>query len=203
MPADAVVTTRRGGGTRPRPLRADAQQNRDRAVEAARVVFCELGAEASMAEIARRAGVGLATLFRRFPTKEELLLEVFADHVTDCVAAMDQALGSSDPWQAIRVLVRDVCAKQASDKALASVLIWVLTGDMSLEVRSHVESGFAELLARAKAAGAIRQDIEYSDVILIMMANVGVVTMSTDSVAEDSRRMVDLMLTSLETSVSH
>lgn len=201
MPTASNATARAVGATS-RPLRADAQQNRDRVVAAARIVFCELGAEASMAEIARRAGVGLATLFRRFPTKEDLLLEVFADHVSDCIAAMDQALKSSDPWQAIQTLVRDVCSKQASDKALASVLVWSLTGDMSLEVRTHVEAGFAELLARAKAAGTIRQDIDYSDIVLIMVANTGVVTMSTVSVAEDSRRMVELMLTSFESNAS-
>ncbi|MFD6514521.1 TetR/AcrR family transcriptional regulator [Rhodococcus sp. NPDC060176] len=197
MPQDAIQVSRgTGGGSR--PLRADAQHNRDRAVHVARAVFCELGVDASMAEVARRAGVGLSTLFRRFPTKEDLLLAVFSDHIAACSSAIDEALSDPDPRHAIDILIRDVCEKQASDRALASVLISALVGDLSLDVRAHVEYGFAELISRAKANGTLRQDFEYHDVILVLMANAGVVAMSDSDAPSNSSRTVELMLTSFD-----
>ena len=197
MVEDSVSVTRTAGAQSSR-MRADAQHNRDRAIEGARVVFAELGAEASMSEVARRAGIGVATLFRRFPTKNDLLLEVFADDIDGCVRAMDEALAEKDSWRALQKLLRDVCARQASDRALASVLVELLAGDMMVDISAHIEEGCVELIKRAKAQGQLRPDLDYSDVLLVLMANAGVVKMTTESVSIASKRIVDLFLMSFE-----
>src|ERR1700712_1330894 len=82
-----------------RTLRADAERNRRRLIEAAREVFAEHGLDASTNQIARRAGVGVATLFRRFPTRDDLITATFADKMHAYAQAIDAALADPDPWQ--------------------------------------------------------------------------------------------------------
>ena len=81
-------------------LRADAERNRLRIVDAAREVFAGQGLDAPMSEVARRANVGIATLYRRFPTREDLITSVFAEKMAAYAAAMDDALADPDPWHA-------------------------------------------------------------------------------------------------------
>src|SRR6195952_4312092 len=82
-----------------RGLRSDAERNRERVIGAARGVFAEQGLDASTNEIARRAGVGVATLFRRFPTRDDLIAATFADKMHAYAHAIDTALADPDPWQ--------------------------------------------------------------------------------------------------------
>src|SRR6185437_11714807 len=103
-------------------LRSDAQRNRDRILAAARVIFAEHGLDAPMNEIARKAGVGIATLFRRFPTRDDLVAAVFADRMTAYAAAIDVALQDPDPWHGFCEYVRTICAMQASDRGFTDVL---------------------------------------------------------------------------------
>src|SRR4051794_13301478 len=86
-----------------RGLRVDAVRNRERIVEVARELFAERGLDVPMAAIARRSGVGVATLYRRFPTKEALLTEVFADEFIACLSIVDKVLEDPDPWHGFRV----------------------------------------------------------------------------------------------------
>jgi AcrR family transcriptional regulator len=104
-------------------LRADARQNRDRIVEVARALFAERGLDVPMAAIARRAGVGVATLYRRFPTKESLVAEVFADQFAACVSVVDEALADPDPWRGFCTLVEKVCAMQAVDRGFSAAVV--------------------------------------------------------------------------------
>src|SRR5436305_5117604 len=104
-------------------LRTDAARNRARVANAARAAFAELGVEAPMAEIARRAGVGTATLYRRFPTREDLLAFVFEDRIANCAAAIDATLALPDPWEGFATYVRQLCALQIEDRAFTAVLL--------------------------------------------------------------------------------
>jgi AcrR family transcriptional regulator len=97
-------------------LRADAERNRERVLSAARKVFAEQGLEASTNEIARRAGVGVATLFRRFPTRDDLVGAVFADKMSAYAAAIDDALADSDPWHGFCGFIERVCRMQAGPR---------------------------------------------------------------------------------------
>src|SRR4051794_4136234 len=104
-------------------LRADAERNRTALLAAARVVFGEHGLEASLDEIARRAGVGNATLYRRFPTRRDLIAAVFAGRMSEYVELADEALRNPDPWQAFVGYLTRVCEVQATDRGLSELLV--------------------------------------------------------------------------------
>ena len=91
-------------------------------LSAAREVFAEQGLDASTNEIARRAGVGVATLFRRFPTRDDLVGAAFADKMSAYAAAIDDALADSDPWHGFCGFIERVCQMQADDRGFADVL---------------------------------------------------------------------------------
>ncbi|MFY1634162.1 TetR/AcrR family transcriptional regulator [Solwaraspora sp. WMMB335] len=104
-------------------LRADARQNRDRIVDVARELFAERGLDVPMAAIARHARVGVATLYRRFPTKESLVTEVFAAQFQACVSVIDDALADPDPWHGFCAAIEKVCAMQAADRGFGAAFI--------------------------------------------------------------------------------
>src|ERR1700754_1301964 len=100
-------------------LRADAERNRTALLTAAREVFGEHGLDASLDEIARRAGVGNATLYRRFPSRRDLIAEVFAGQMTEWVDLSELALADPDPWNGFLTYVTRVCEMQATDRGLS------------------------------------------------------------------------------------
>jgi AcrR family transcriptional regulator len=100
-----------------RPQRRDAQRNRDAIVAAAREVYCDHGLEAPLEEIARRAGVGIGTLYRHFPSRVELLDAVLADTVQAHVDAAEQALAADDPWDGFASYLEATCRLQAARAA--------------------------------------------------------------------------------------
>jgi AcrR family transcriptional regulator len=178
-------------------LRADAERNRERVLSAARKVFAEQGLEASTNEIARRAGVGVATLFRRFPTRDDLVGAVFADKMSAYAAAIDDALADSDPWHGFCGFIERVCQMQADDRGFADVLTMTFPTAKALEKeRDRTSLALAELLDRAKATGRLREDFAHQDVPLILMANAGVVTATRDAAPEAWRRLIGYLLQS-------
>src|SRR6266542_5619891 len=108
--------------TEPTRLRADAQRNRDKLLAAARAVFAEQGPEASLDEIAKRAGVGSGTLYRHFPTRDDLIGAVYAERVAENVALVERAQRHEDPWAGFAEYVRETCRAQAADRGLADLL---------------------------------------------------------------------------------
>src|SRR5438874_302222 len=96
-------------------LRADARRNRQRILAAARSVFAEQGLDAPLAEVAGRAGVGIATLYRRFPTREDLIVASFEQKMDAYVNAVDEALQAPDAWSGFQGCLERVCAMQAGD----------------------------------------------------------------------------------------
>ena len=181
-----------GGG-----LRADAERNRQRVLSAARQVFAEQGLDASTNEIARRAGVGVATLFRRFPTRDDLVGAAFADKMSAYAAAVDDALTDTDPWQGFCGFIERVCQMQADDRGFADVLTMTFPTAKALEEeRDRTARALAALLDRAKATGRLREDFAHQDVPLILMANAGVVMATRDAAPEAWRRLVGYLLQS-------
>jgi AcrR family transcriptional regulator len=190
----------RGGRT----LRADAERNRERVIETAREVFAELGLDVSTNEIARRAGVGVATLFRRFPTRDDLVAATFADKMHDYSEAIDEALADPDPWNGFCTYIERVCRMQADDRGFADVLTMTFpTAKAFEEERNRSASALGELLDRAKAAGKLRQDFAHQDVPLILMANAGVVTATRDAAPEAWRRLLGYLLQSFAAATAH
>src|SRR5215218_1506164 len=169
-----------------RGLRADAERNRERVLRAAREVFAEQGLDASTNEIARRAGVGVATLFRRFPTRDELVGAAFADKMSAYAAAIDDALADTDPWHGFCGFIERVCQMQADDRGFADVITMTFP----------TANALTELLDGAKAAGRLREDFAHQDVPLILMANAGVVTATRDAAPEAWRRLIGYLIQS-------
>lgn len=182
----------------PQNLRTDAQHNRHRIVEAAREIFATAGVDVTMREIARRAGVGVATLYRRFPTKESLITEVFAEQMAMCVAVLDQALADPDPWHGFCAVIEKVCAMQAVDRGFTSAFLAAFPGAVAFgPVLVRNERGFAELTRRAKQSGQLRADFVPDDLRLLIMANGGISAESPEAALAASRRLVTLLLQSL------
>jgi AcrR family transcriptional regulator len=175
-------------------LRADAERNRRRILEAARAVFGEAGLDAPLEAIAQRAGVGIATLYRRFPTRDDLVAASFAPRMAEYVAAGEAALRGPDPWVGLRDYVERVCAMQAADRGLTDVLAAFPTAKALEEQRARAYRGFAELVRRAQAQGTLRADFVPEDLVLLLMANAGVVRATREAAPDAWRRFVALVL---------
>ncbi|WP_327581880.1 TetR/AcrR family transcriptional regulator [Nonomuraea sp. NBC_00507] len=176
-------------------LRADAERNRERILAAARRLYASHGLGVSMACIAREAGVGKATLSRRFATPDELINAVFADRMDAYAAATAQALADPDPWHGFTGYVQAVCAMQAADRGFADVLAMTFPAAKALEARrTEAYNGFLDLIARAKASGHLREDFTDQDMVILLMANAGVVAATADAASDTWRRLVGQML---------
>ncbi len=176
-------------------LRADARENRERVLAAAREVFAELGMDAPMAEIARRAGVGIATLFRRFPTREDLIAETFADRMAACADAVDAALAGADPWRGFCRVIEFITSMQAVDRGFTRVLMMSFPDVPAFEAqRLRGYRGFGELIRRAQEAGRLRADFVPQDVAILVMANAGVISLAGEMAPEAWQRFVAYQL---------
>ncbi|NYV73509.1 TetR/AcrR family transcriptional regulator [Streptomyces sp. UH6] len=181
-------------------LRADAERNRDRILAAARRLFAAEGLGVSMASVAREAGVGKATLSRRFATRDELISAVFADRMDAYAAATREALTDPDPWHGFTGYIHAVCAMQAADRGFADVLTMTFPAAKALEARrAEAYNGFLELIDRAKATGHLRQDFTDRDMPILLMANAGVLNAAGDAAPDAWRRLVAHMIRSYAT----
>jgi AcrR family transcriptional regulator len=148
----------------PRPLRADAERNRRRILDAARDVFAARGTEAGVDEIARAAGVGIGTLYRRFPTKEELLQAVIRDRLDNLTARLVEVTAAEDPWEAFAAVMEVLAELLGHDRALYDLLQAQpsLLSGITAE-RNRVRVALRPALERAQAAGVVRGDITATD----------------------------------------
>ena len=152
-----------------RPLRADAQRNQDRIIEAAHAAFAEQGLHVSMEEIARRANVGPATLYRRFPSKQQLLRAIFDARLAELEPAIATAVAAADPWEGLLAGMRAVLDIQARNMAFVEVLAEAgALGELKSELRERVFEPLCELFARAQAAGALRADLDPIELPVLM-----------------------------------
>ncbi|MEU7481748.1 helix-turn-helix domain-containing protein [Lentzea sp. NPDC042327] len=180
--------------TSPR-LRTDAAANRTRILDTAREVFAAEGLAVPMSEIARRAGLGVATLYRRFPTKEDLVAEAFSEQMHECVGLLDTALADPDPWRAFCRVITQVCAMQARDQGFSKAFITAFPHAVEFRtLREQAERGFAELVRRAQAAGALRRDFDPADLALVLQANGGIRASTPEATADASHRLVAYLL---------
>ncbi|GIF69593.1 TetR family transcriptional regulator [Asanoa ishikariensis] len=145
----------------PRPMRGDAARNRARVLDAARAAFAEDGAEVQMEQIARRAGVGVGTLYRNFPTKQALINELAQRWMDERVEIADQALSMPDPAEAFGWFVRRTAEDMAGDAGLCHMFGEHSAGNC--EMPDLLVERTEMLLARAREAGAVRADVSVSD----------------------------------------
>jgi AcrR family transcriptional regulator len=178
-----------------RRLRADAARNRDAIVAVARDVFAEQGLEAPLEAIAARAGVGIATLYRRFPTREKLVAAALTDKVAEYAEAAEQALAVADPWSGFAGFVQRICELQAGDRGLSDLLSMTLSADGQIEqLRRMANDRVITLIERAKGDGTLREDFAGEDLVLLLIATAAVMHVTRSDAPGAWRRFVALAL---------
>jgi AcrR family transcriptional regulator len=151
-----------------RALRADAERNRRRVLDAAGELFRERGLEVGVGEIAEHAGVGRGTLFRNFPSKEALIAAILVDRMGEAVEFGQALLESADPGEALFEFLAEIVGRQQVDRAVFEAVadIW-LANDEIRAAHAQIVGVLGELLGRAQEAGAVRADIGPMDVLMM------------------------------------
>lgn len=185
--------------TESRPLRADARRNRDAIITAARTVFGERGLDAPLEDVAQMAGVGSATLYRRFPTKVHLIEATFEPELRAYTAVVERGLAEPDAWQGFARTMLEIWEMQASDRALADLVTMAPPSRSAAlqDLAVHGSQLIHQLVARAKASGDLRPDFTAQDVVLLFMANAGVVHRTFADAPESWRRSATFILDGL------
>lgn len=199
-------------------LRSDAALNRRRILAAATELFAERGLDVPMSAIARRAGVGVATLFRRFPDRESLVEEAFATQLDHCESVLFEAVSDPDPWNGFRRFIEEVCRMQIEDRGFTEAFLSTRAAAEDSEMpesdsgpnpdpgpghehrhgvdekRREAEVQFSQLVDRAKQAGMLREDFAVSDLTMVLLANSGLSSASGRHTHELSQRLVAFLL---------
>jgi AcrR family transcriptional regulator len=157
-----------------RPKRADARRNYEKVLAAAREAFAEGGESTALEEIARRAGVGIGTLYRHFPNRQALVEALYLDEVEEVCRSAAQFEDQADPWEALSGWFERFIAYLATKRVLVHELLNYLDQDAPLfqVCRASLWEAGEPLLKRAQEAGAVRPDVSIADVIQ-MMAGIG------------------------------
>ena len=187
-----------GTGAPERPLRADAVRNRAKILAAAAEVFADRGLDVTLDDIARHAGLGVGTVYRRFADRESLIEALFDERMQVTIAKMQAALQAPDADQALIGVIREVCESFAIDRGLRQVMLSSTHGlERVTECRTQVKALVEQLVARAKATGRLRADFEASDLPILFLM-VGSVVDFAGAVQPDLwRRYLNLLLDGL------
>jgi len=191
---------RAAGGKAPgavRKPRADARRNRDGLLEAAKATFAEVGAEASLDEIARRAGVGIGTLYRHFPTRDAVVEAVYRREVQQLADAAPRLIESMAPAEALRAWMRLFIDYIAAKKVIAPALKSSVAGGSAVYADSSVRinEAIGLLVERARASGDIRPNADSAD-LLRALVGFAYVNSAPDWEAS-ARRLIDLLIDGL------
>lgn len=177
-------------------LRADAQRNAERLVEVATHVFAEQGPEAPLSEIARAAGVGTATLYRRFPTREALLATVYAGHVSELAARADElAASSADPLQTLVSWLYEFAALLTEHRGMKGLITGRYKGDTELfaTCRRSLSVAIESLLRPAQQARAIRADVNAERTLILINAVVLAASQAGNN-RDETNDLIDLVI---------
>jgi AcrR family transcriptional regulator len=181
-----------------RPLRRDAERNRRRILEAAGEVFAERGLGVTMDDIAERADVGVGTVYRRFPEKEQLIEALFEARVEELVSLAREALAEADPWEALVGFLERGQALQASNRGLKELMLSTGHGrDRVACVRERMAPLADALVQRAQASGQLRPDVEGTDLPLIQVMLGGIVDFTRDVDPDTWRRLLAIIVDGL------
>lgn len=179
-------------------LRADAERNRQKLLAAAKELFAECGLDVTLDDIARHAGVGTGTAYRRFPNKAALIDELIAERIAAMVALAEAGLEADDPIDGIRTYVTGVLELQIADRSVKQVLFSSERGrERVAAARARLAPAVTRLIERAKAAGAVRDDVLASDVAMTTLMLSTVVDFSRDVEPTLYERYVDVLLDGL------
>jgi AcrR family transcriptional regulator len=181
-----------------RPLRRDAERNRQRILRAAATVFTEQGIGASLDEVARQAGVGVGTVYRRFPDKATLVDALFQERIDAVIATVERAEAEPDSWVALVSFMERVAEMMSGDRGLRQMLMYAAHGHLrAAYARDRVRPVVARLLSRAQADGRVRADLEATDVPVIEFMLSAIAEYTRAVRPQIWRRYLALMLDSL------
>jgi AcrR family transcriptional regulator len=195
------MTPRSATSTGGRPLRRDAERNRQQILVAARAAFAERGLEVTLDEIAERAGVGVGTVYRRYANKDDLIDELYEDIVNELGAAAEAELAQNDPWKGLVGFLEQSLAMQASNSALKEIMAGGSHRgrERVARARERVAPLASEIFERAKQSGRLRPDVTETDMATIHMM-LGAVIDSTRATEPDAwRRYFGIVLDGLRT----
>jgi AcrR family transcriptional regulator len=177
-----------------RRLRADAERNRRRLLDAARELLDERGLEVSVGEIAEAAGVGRGTLFRNFPSKEHLIAAIVAEQMQDAAARGRELVADPNAGGALFEFVEELVGRQQQDRALfEAVAPEFLANDEIRAAHAEIIGVFDQLIDRAKQAGAVRQDIGAVDLLMMLKGVMEAATAFSQTNPEIVDRQLDLV----------
>ncbi|MFC6022952.1 TetR/AcrR family transcriptional regulator [Plantactinospora solaniradicis] len=185
----------------PHKFRSDARDNHDRILDAARAVFVADGLDVPVREIARRAEVGPATVYRHFPTKEMLLAEAFTEQMLAWRLALHEGIADPDPWHGFCLAVEKLCELQARDHGFTTAFKATFPRAINFAaIRTSSLTSAAELIRRVKDTGRLRPDVVLDDLILMIMANDGIHASTPSARIAASRRFAALMIQAFQAS---
>jgi AcrR family transcriptional regulator len=181
--------------TEKRSLRADAEQNRLKIIDAAQTLFRDRGFDVTMEEVARQAGVGIATLYRRFPNREELVGHAFESKMWKFADGARRALDDPDPWHGFCSYIEMLTAMQSKDRGFSDALTLTFPSVARFEAaREQAFNDFATLVKKAKTSGSLRDDFSPEDLPILLMANAGVLAATGELAPRSSPRLVAYLL---------
>ena len=179
----------------PRKLRADAQENRDRVLAAARALFTEVGLDVGMREVARRAGVGSATLYRRFPTRQSLLDEAFAVELRTCSAIVEEGCADGDAWRGFTTVVERLLVHGVQNRGFVDAFTATAPAPATFPAhRRRLLGMLAGLAHRAQRQERLRPDFVIDDLVVVLLAGRGLAAVGGSGREAAARRFAALAL---------
>ena len=194
--APTTATTGTAASGRRRPLRRDAERNRLLILCAARTVFAQRGLDATLDEVAREAGLGVGTVYRRFPNRDALIDALFVDGIEGVTRIIDQAVAKPRAWDGLRHFMSSMLELQCQDKGLRDVMLSRRGPDPDEYdvLRDRIKPPLYELVRRAQQDGDLRTDLSATDIGVLEVAALVAAELTTAVQPEAWRRYLTIIL---------
>lgn len=183
--------------TTPVPLRRDAQRNLERILDAAQEAFAADGIEIGVDEIARRAGVGVGTLYRRFPTKDALIDAIVERRTEEIAALAAEAEATDEAWAGVELLLGGLLERHATDRGFKALIADRTLATGKPTIRARLRPQFARVITRAQRDGSLRDDITVEDVTALIWGAGRAVEVTSEIVPDHWRRHLGILLDGL------
>jgi len=190
--------------TNARPLRRDAQRNRDLLVAAARRMFAARGVDVPLEDIAKKAGVSIGTLYNRFPTRGELVDAALADKVAGAVELAHKASTLADPWEGFAWFLEHTCALQAADRGYNELCAKALPDAPEIDrLKARGHELVTTIIDRAQASGQLRPDFHDGDFAFVLWSTATIIEATATTAPDAWRRHLAFMLDGLRAGAAH